>query len=88
LAEVIYKDDMLVMSNDKGLTCSEIVQTLSAMVLMIVFYAMIPLGLIIDYYIMLGMICVYFINIMHACSQKTSKYIFNLVDLNDCFVNI
>ena len=79
--EVIYQDDLVVLCTKKGMTETEIYHTVCAVGLMILFYGMIPLGMIESqsyYYVMIG---IYIIYIIHACCQASTKYIFNLRSL-------
>ena len=79
-SEVIYKDDMLIMNNDMGLTCMEKVHLLFGITLCAIFYCAIPLGLVVQkemFYIML----IYIVYIIHGCCQDATWYIWNLKSL-------
>lgn len=86
--EVIYKDDMLIMENSKGMTCCEWTHTFFAIIFMFAFYGMIPLGLLTDPYLIFIMFGVLFVYAIHACCQESSSYIFNLLTLEEAFASI
>jgi len=84
---VVYKSDMLIMSNDSGVSCHDKIYCVVSILLALAFYGAIPLGMIVSsgyYWLMLTWL-VYFC--WSACHASTS-YVQHLVNLDQMFKNI
>lgn len=90
---VIYKDDMLIQVNESGVSGCDYFYVFSSLFLMCMFYAAIPLGLLFDPYfdvrfgITMGVVYVFYM-IWSCCCHPSTRYVSNLVTLQETFSNI
>jgi len=84
---VIYKNDMMLMANDTGVTSCDIFYAITSVLLAIAFYAAIPLGIIVGPQLF-GIMGVYVIYLIWSCCHHSTRYIANLTPLEQMFVNI
>ena len=81
---VIYKDDMMIMTNVSGFELKERIYCGFALVIMITCYLAAPLGFFIDqnlYFMFLS----YIVYVIYSCCISSTRYIKNLVSLDDLF---
>lgn len=84
---VIYKNDMMIMENDSGVSCRDICYCISSIIICLTFYSAIPLGIMINrnfFYIFL----VWLIYIVISAMHPSSEYVKNLTPLDHKFKNI
>jgi len=85
---VIYKNDMMIMANDTGVTTCDIIYAITSVILSIAFYAAIPLGILNDPMLFLIMLVYLIYLIWSCCCNSATRYIKNLTPLNEFFDNI
>lgn len=76
--QVIYKNDMLIMTNNTGVNGAECFYVIFSIFLMLAVYASIPLGILLGppYF---GIAGVYLIYVIYSCCTSSTKYIKNVV---------
>ena len=84
---VIYKNDMMIMANDSGVTGGDIFYCLTSVFLGIAFYGAIPLGIMVGPELF-GIMGVYFIYAIWSCCHYSTRYINHLTPLHEMFKNI
>ena len=89
---MIYKNDMLIMANDTGVSSNDVCYSIASIVLMIVFYAVFPFShfYMRDYRYLWFLALVYFIYFIMYISvkQSTDEYISNMKPLTDIFNHV
>jgi len=84
---VIYKNDMMIMANDSGVTCCDVFYCVVSVILAIAFYGAIPLGILIGPPLF-GIMGVYLIYVIWSCCHHSTRYINHLTPLEQMFKNI
>jgi len=87
MKNVIYKNDMLIMANDSGVSCWDIVYMIVSIILMVQIYGLYHF---VEYFLYrnynwLWFYATYIIYVIWSCCHYSSKYIKNLKKLSDTF---
>lgn len=84
---VIFKNDMLIMSNDTGVDCCDIVYLIFSLIFCCGFWSAIPLALLIHegFFGLFGCLVPY---VIWSCCHPTSRYVKNLRTLKETQTNV
>jgi hypothetical protein len=84
---VIYKEDMLIMVNNSGVSACDKFYIVVSVLMMLTVYAGIPLGIIIGPQLF-GLCGAYLVYLIWSCCHHSTRYVCNLKTLKETFKNI
>jgi len=78
---VIYKDDMLIQNNKTGVSGGDLLYMIASIIMFCIFYAAIPLGLLVGEGELFSLMGVYIIYLIWSCCHASTSYISHLTEL-------